>query len=314
MSRSTFREVLKSFIPDQPSNVDEPKIDQPKPEGTPNPPIIFISLRDTCELILEKIQEAEVDGDDGLQLQLSSTVCARCSITIGERKRERIAATHDKDWSQSILYDDSFCHPFFVPKYTTRQKIGYTVTAFMLDDNERPDFSEEKCHKCGDRPGTRGCLRVGSHYNMDNESFVVDHTSIVEDCASNHLLLLQDNPSEIETLNKGKREVPIDSPRAHSDSEKVEYSGNHDGSIGRRDIFSDTALYDPRKRGKVEAGARHLLEAAGKDSTPQSDQKVLSDIDVREEKVSVDVEPNTSEDASQPSDFGEPENEKTQTI
>ena len=75
----------------------------------------------------------------------------------------------------------------------------------MLDDNEWPDFSEEKCHNCGDRPGTRGCLQVGSLYNVDNQSFVVDHTSVVEDCASNHLLLLQDTPSKVETLKKEKR-------------------------------------------------------------------------------------------------------------
>ena len=87
-SRSRFHEALKSFIPeskaDQPLKDDQQKLNQPKPEGTPNPPIIFVSMRDTCESILEKIQEAEVDGDDGLHLQLSSTVCARCSITIGE--------------------------------------------------------------------------------------------------------------------------------------------------------------------------------------------------------------------------------------
>ena len=94
----------------------------------------------------------------------------------------------------------------------------------------------------------------------------------------------------------------------------MESSGNHDGSIGKKDIHSETAVYDQRKRGKAEAGARHLLEAAGIDSAPKMGQKVLSDINVREEKVSVDVESKTSEDASQASDFGEPENEKTQTI
>ena len=182
ISRSTFHEALKSFIPEP--RADEPNVSQPKPEGTPNPPIIFISLRDTCEAILEKIQEAEVDGDDGLQLQLNSTVCALCSLTIGERKRERVAVTANKDWSQAILYQDSFCHPFFIPKYTTRQKIAYAVKAFT---DEWPDFSEEKCHNCGAGPGTRGCLQVGSKYAVGKKLYIVDHTSVVE-----HLQLLQD--------------------------------------------------------------------------------------------------------------------------
>ena len=312
ISRSTFHEALKSFIPElrdnQLSNVDEPKIDQPKPEGTPNPPIIFISMRDTCESILEKIQEAEVNGDDGLQLQLSSTVCALCSMTIGERKRERVAVTSDKDWSQAILYEDSYCHPFFVPKYTTRQKIAYAVRSFK---EERPDFNEEKCHNCACPPGTQGCLQVGSKYSVGKKTLIVDHTSAVDDCASNHLLLLQDTPFEAETPNKEKQEVPFASPRAHSDSEKVESSGSDDSFISRRKVFSDTAVYDQRKKGKAEAGARRFFEAAGKDSTFTVERRVHSEVEVHNEKVQVDIEENTSEDATQLSDSDEPENEKT---
>ena len=91
----------------------------------------------------------------------------------------------------------------------------------------------------------------------------------------------------------------------------MEHSGNHDYSIGRREIFSDTAVYEQRKRGKAESGARHFLEAAGKASTFTVDRRVYSEVDVREEKVQVDMEPSTSGSASQLSDSEELQNQKT---
>ena len=283
ISRSTFHEALKSLIPeskaDQPLKDDQQRLNQPKPAGTPNPSIIFISLRDTCESILNKVQEAEVNGEEGLQLQLSSTVCSRCPMTIGERKRERVAVTRKKDWSQAILYENSLCHPLIVPKYTTQEKMAYKVRGLILGDKH--DLHKEKCHNCGKEPGTDGCLPVGSTYNVGEESLIVDHTCVVEEYASNHLQLLQNIPSKHETL---KKEIPCASPRSRSNSEKVDPDTN---SIGERDVFSDTT-YECSERGKTKAGARRFIDAAGNDSTSEADRREVS---MCVEKVQVDIEP-----------------------
>ena len=87
-SRSTFQEVLKKFLP-----VD-----------TPNPLIIFISLRETCESILNKVKQAEVDLD-GLELELTASICARCNMSFGERDGERVAIVECPNWSQRMMHD-----------------------------------------------------------------------------------------------------------------------------------------------------------------------------------------------------------------
>ena len=169
-SRRMFKEALQSFLP----------------EDTPNPPIIFISLWETCESLLKKVQEVDVGNSGSLNFQFSSlTVCCRCSMFI-EKRNGRLACTHGNKWSELILYEDSHCHPFFVPKYTKWKKITHTVSSFILGEKEYPDFGEEICHNCGAPPGTPGCLLVGSKYSADEKSFIIDHDSLVDEFANSH--------------------------------------------------------------------------------------------------------------------------------
>ena len=184
-SRRTFQEALRYFLP----------------EDTPNPPIIFISLRESCESILEKVQQTEV-ALDGLQLELTPSICARCNVTIGERRGERVAFIKSPDWSQSIRtansvdwghampYEHSRCHPTLIPRYNRGQKIAegiaYTVRAVFHRELEPwPDLSVEKCPNCGLPPGTQGCLKVGSMYY----DILVDHTSKVDEGYSHRSLI-----------------------------------------------------------------------------------------------------------------------------
>ena len=242
-SRAVFHDALKSFIP----------ID------TPNPPIIFISLRETCESILQNVQGVNVD--DGLQLQLRSTVCARCSVAVGERKGMRVACASDGKWSESILYEDSHCHPFFVPRYTTRQKITNAVTNFILH-KEWPDFSEEKCHKCSGRPGSRGCMLVGSKYNVDEETYTIDHTSLVEEYGSNHLWLFQ------EKVPSASLSGDVDTSEGDREDYRDLLSHNSEG-FEQRDVIVDIGpgqnpeaglVIGTRSGGTEEGGASNFPE------------------------------------------------------
>ncbi|XP_064390321.1 uncharacterized protein LOC135338196 [Halichondria panicea] len=215
-SQVAFQAALKKFIP-----VD-----------TPNPPIIFVSLNESCESILEKVKQTEV-AYDSLRLQLKSTVCARCSVTIGEQKGERVATTSCSDWSQSIIYEDSQCHPLMVPKYTTLQKIAggisYTVkTVAKGEPWNWPDFSVEECAACGRPPGSHGCTKIFTEYVIDGETYVIDHNNKVEENAFNHQKLFQEDSG-----------IPTDSPSPEPPNPDDIPSPDSDG--GRR-VQSDALV------------------------------------------------------------------------
>ena len=274
-SRAVFQEALTSFLP----------------ENTPNPPIIFISLRETCESILERVKKAEILRDDGLQLQLNSTVCARCSMTIGEKDGRRVACTSEDKWSESILYEDSLCHPLLVPKHpsTRRYKFAYAVTTFMLNDEEWPDFSEEQCHNCGRKPGTPGCLRVGTRYNAHRVSRNVDHTSIVEGkFPYNHRQLLQDEPEP------GQGEQVQDDTHAEtrftsSQTSREKYGGNDGACFDERGVFSDTSVYVQKKKvnADIEPRLRRSFKSFFIKSSTLKTDKADETVD---EKVPVGIE------------------------
>ncbi len=172
-SRRWFHEALKIFFP----------------EDTPNPPIIFISLQETCESILEKVKATQVI-QEGLQLKLRSTICSRCGVTIGDKNGERVAAVKRYgwlknvsggfDWSDAIPYEHSRCHPVLVPRYNRGQKlaegIAYTIRAVVHREWNWPDLTVEKCLGCNAPPGTEGCMKIGSKYKEKP----VDHTNRVE--------------------------------------------------------------------------------------------------------------------------------------
>ncbi len=208
------------------------------PTDTPQPPIIFISQNETCESILEKVKNTQV-ANDGLHLQLKSTVCARCSATIGEKKGERVATTDEKDWSKSMIYEDSHCHPFMVPKYSRLQKIvggiAYVVkTVVKREPWKWPDFNTEQCIECGCAPGSLGCWHVFTDYTIDGETFVVNHSNKVQECQE----LIQEDLDEPVDPGTPPEQNPDDIPSSsylHSD-----------GTF--RNVQSDALVFGVRQR------------------------------------------------------------------
>ncbi|XP_064390322.1 uncharacterized protein LOC135338197 [Halichondria panicea] len=203
-SRRRFHEALKIFIP----------------EDTPNPPIIFISLRETCESILEKVKATQVI-QEGLQLELNPTLCSRCGVTIGEKNGERLVAVKRYgwlknvsggfDWSDAIPYEHSRCHPVLVPRFNRGQKltegIAYTIRAVVHREWNWPDLNVEKCLNCNAIPGTEGCLKVGSKYKEK----LVDHTNRVEGYAHRELNQRQSKTSGPSESNSESKEDSIGS-------------------------------------------------------------------------------------------------------
>jgi hypothetical protein len=151
------------------------------------PPIVFISMHDTCEDILKKVQDAPVIAD-GMKLEFHYKTCTRCGIKariLGEgEKKIKVACSVDQDF---IPYEESLCHPMIVPKY-------WKITTFLggclhtLTGNKFagkwPNFENEDdeiCIECMQVPGTRGCRRINSKYNIKFGQYtgVVDHEWVV---------------------------------------------------------------------------------------------------------------------------------------
>ena len=163
-TRSVFQEALRAFLP----------------EDTPSPPIIFISLRETCESILQKVKSARV-FNDSLQLEFSSSVCARCGMTIGIHTGEKTVCTYGEDWSEAVDYGESHCHPILVPKYSPvekfRKRVAAAVKGVLVKRQWRwPELDDEICHFCQLEPGSKGCKAIKSKVNWQGTEIAVDHT------------------------------------------------------------------------------------------------------------------------------------------
>ena len=84
------------------------------------PPIIYIGLDDTPDVVLQKIKGASVLKDDILPLRFSIDVCASCSVKIccsKDDNHEKISVLCAD--GTSVPYMDSKCHPQYVQKFST---------------------------------------------------------------------------------------------------------------------------------------------------------------------------------------------------
>ena len=172
------------------------------------PPIVFISMNDTCEDIYAKIESAPVIFD-GVRLEFSHQTCARCGIKakfLGEGEKEvKVACYIGEDPSQSTPYEESHCHPMIIPKYWKITKvlggIAHVITGKKFL-GKWPDFrnpDDEICVNCGAVPGTRGCLPVNTYYELKGGQLKVDHkcdpdeSVVFENSGEEHQALLQDH-------------------------------------------------------------------------------------------------------------------------
>ena len=171
-TRKKFQETLSRVLPPG----------EQLPDG--KPPIIFISMNDSCEDIYWKINHAPVIVNE-VRLAFDYSTCARCGIKTKsvEGNQIKIACYAGEDPSTSVAYDESLCHPMIIPKYWEITKIVGGIAHFITRKKflgKWPDFhniDDEICVNCQQIPGTRGCLMVNTQYkpNKDYGELTVDH-------------------------------------------------------------------------------------------------------------------------------------------
>ena len=171
-TRSKFEETLKRVLP--------------KGERLPSekPPIIFLSMNDSCEDIFWKIKHAPVIIDK-VRLAFDHSTCSRCGIKAKfiRDKQTKVACYAGEDPMKSIPYEESLCHPLIIPKYWEITKIVGGIAHFITRKRflgKWPDFhnpDDEICIACRQVPGTHGCMLVNSRYKPKGQEgeLVVDH-------------------------------------------------------------------------------------------------------------------------------------------
>ena len=194
-TRTKFQEALNFVLP-----AGEQLPDQ-------KPPIVFISMNDTCEDIYAKIKSAPVICD-GMRLAFSHQTCAQCGIKakfLGEGGEEvKVACYIGEDPSQSIPYKESLCHPLIISKYWKITKvlggIAHVITGKKFI-GKWPDFrnpDDEICVNCEAVPGTRGCLPVNTEYELKDGKLKVDHK-----CNPDELIVIETSSDDHQPDQQG---------------------------------------------------------------------------------------------------------------
>ena len=211
-----------------------------KCSDVPEPPLIFISLFDTCEAVLHKVQSSRV-RQERIQLEFSCSLCARCGSTIVEEGQGDATAAHvlHKDRQGSISQDESTCHPLMIPKYTKVEKffggIAHLIT-FRKYVGKWPSFEtmDEKCVHCERSPDTQGCLQVGSAFRVGKgkDEIIVVHSASAVD---GYQIEIQEDNGKLLIPERPKAYGP-QSPDGAEGSSCNQHGGRHyvyqqDGSV-----------------------------------------------------------------------------------
>lgn len=147
----------------------------PNAENPPNPPpVLYISLQDTCEEIYDKIHRTTTSNDK-LTLQFVENVCTKCSIKIGTFGESRVVCAFGTDLTQSLPYDESKCHPIMIPKWSRAWRFLGRIGNLFAGRKKYNWVSDVVCPNC--RSDKNPCMRVGDPYNYKRNSIQVDHST-----------------------------------------------------------------------------------------------------------------------------------------
>lgn len=155
------------------------------------PPVLYLGYDDSRDDVLQCIKAAKVLRSEGFFVPaFRDDVCSRCSGQIRHSKTgERIPIGVLQE-DEFLEYEESKCHPYFVPKYSKMKKImggiGHVATlgipygiAKARGKHVWPGIlnSDEKCPNCSCSPGFQGCVTVLTTVKVKAEYVTVDHTN-----------------------------------------------------------------------------------------------------------------------------------------
>ena len=151
-------------------------------ECSASPPVVYISMNNSEETSIDKIKNAPIlaGSSGGILLSFQDDVCARCGCQV--RFNENLSGIRTpvgvlRDDKNLEKYDESKCHPQFVKKYSTMERLFggvkhvatlgvFYIYAAIRNKKTWPGFtnSEEICSNCNQGPGSSPCHQVLKEY------------------------------------------------------------------------------------------------------------------------------------------------------
>jgi hypothetical protein len=207
------------------------------------PPIVFLSMNDSCEDVMKKIEDAPVVCDE-LKLAFDHRTCIRCGLKARILKckddRERkVACFAGQDPTVAMPYRESHCHPLIISKHWTITKIVGGIAHFItarqfIDRGWWPNFhnpDDEICIVCREIPGEPGCTKVGNRY----EGQLVDHTPTQPVLVAN-----QGQPGEIAINLEQHEDIEADEHRQREQQPaEAENSGENAADQQQQQVGDD---------------------------------------------------------------------------
>ena len=99
------------------------------------PPIVFLSMNDSCKDMMKKIKDAPVIREE-LKLAFDHRTCIRCGLKAkilkyGDNKERKVACYAGEDPTVAMPYRESHCHPLIISKRWTITKIVGGIAHFI---------------------------------------------------------------------------------------------------------------------------------------------------------------------------------------
>ena len=207
-TKKCFNAALAHILPDE-------KI-------SPQPSFLFISMADTCETILANVKSAHV-ACDYVTLQFNTQRCARCYCKIKILESQRVSVCIDESNGDTISYDESTCHPLFIPKYTDIIQFFGGIVRVISGKTLFKDYLDEVCVECNKKRGTHGCTRVKTRYELKGNYLMVDHTSNTSEpiMYEKHKEPLPNEPSSAVQIKQCEQQpVEAENPEENADEQQ----------------------------------------------------------------------------------------------
>ena len=163
------------------------------------PPLLYISINDGGQKILDNIKSIKVGNPTGVRLAFQDT-CTRCAIRISDRSGQMLCFWDDD--SPPVDYEKTKCHPVIIPKYSVLVRImGGFVDVItlglprLIGKAKWPGFfsSDEICPHCQNPPGAAGCVPVGEKCQLPSKkkksgpiTITVGHTHCIDNVRQHH--------------------------------------------------------------------------------------------------------------------------------
>ena len=152
------------------------------------PPIVYISLNDDGSTVRKKFSRADVLTKSELSFKILSNTCINCAakIQVVNTRNESFRIVIDPSDGRNTRYEDSLCHPAFIPKHSRMKKfiggISIILTLGASKVLNVPGFfnSEEVCLNCKKSPRTGGCCTVNTEFSTESVKILVNHKNKAE--------------------------------------------------------------------------------------------------------------------------------------